>query len=48
MLVYYESCDDIMDAIRREKYLKGKKREFKLGLNNEFNTQWKDLYDEIM
>ena len=47
MLVYYEICDDINEAIKREKYLKGKKREFKLQLINAFNPEWKDLYDEI-
>ena len=47
MLVYYEICDEINEAIKREKYLKGKKREVKLQLINAFNPEWKDLYDEI-
>ncbi len=47
MLVYYEICDDINEAIKREKYLKGKKREFKLQLITAFNPEWKDLYDEF-
>ena len=47
MLVYYEVFEDIAEAIKREKYLKGKKREFKLKIINSFNPQWRDLYDEI-
>ena len=48
MLVYYEIFDDIRDAILREKYLKGKKREFKIRLIENFNPQWRDLYGEIL
>lgn len=47
MLVYYEVFEDIREAIAREKYLKGKKRTFKLKIINGFNPQWRDLYDEI-
>ena len=47
MLVYYEVFEDIRGAITREKYLKGKKRAFKLKIINSFNPQWRDLYDEI-
>ena len=47
MLVYYEVFEDIREAIIREKYLKGKKRAFKLKIINSFNPQWRDLYDEI-
>ena len=46
-LVYYEMFDDIINAITREKYLKGKKRDFKLSLINNFNPEWKDLYEDI-
>ena len=46
-LVYYEIFDSIENAILREKYLKGKKREFKIALIDEFNNSWRDLYDEI-
>ena len=48
MLVYYEIFGDINEAILREKYLKGKKREFKIKLIEDFNPQWRDLYDEIL
>ena len=47
-LVYYEIFDDIESAITREKYLKGKKRDFKISLIENFNPTWKDLYDEII
>ena len=47
MLVYYEVFEDIREAIAREKYLKGKKRAFKLKIINSFNPQWRDLYDEV-
>lgn len=47
ILVYYELFEDIREAIAREKYLKGKKRAFKLKIINSFNPQWRDLYDEI-
>lgn len=47
MLVYYEVFEDIREAIAREKYLKGKKRTFKLKIINSFNPQWRDLYDEV-
>ena len=47
-LVYFESTDNIESAIQREKYLKGKSRQFKNKLINNFNPQWKDLYDNII
>lgn len=47
-LIYYEVYDDIGTAISREKYLKGKKREFKINLIETINKDWKDLYDEII
>ena len=47
-LVYFEYFDDIEQAINREKYLKGKKREYKLSLINNMNNAWKDLYDDII
>ena len=46
-LVYYEANGDIKAMIEREKYLKGKKRDFKIALIEKFNPQWRDLYDEI-
>lgn len=42
-LVYFEISDDILVAIRREKQLKGWRREWKTQLIDEFNSQWDDL-----
>jgi len=47
-LVYYEVFDSITEAIRREKYIKGKKREFKINLIEGMNKEWRDLYEEIL
>ena len=47
-LVYYEICDDIETAINREKFLKGKTREYKRELITQMNYQWKDLYEDII
>lgn len=46
-LVYYEVFEDIENAIIREKYLKGKKRELKNSLISNFNPDWNDLFDFI-
>lgn len=46
-LVYYEIFDDIESAILREKYLKGKKREYKNTLINERNPLWEDLFNTL-
>ncbi len=42
-LVYIEQCENINVAIEREKYLKGKKRQFKIDLINSQNPLWEDL-----
>ena len=47
-LVYFEQCDYITGAIEREKYLKGKKRQFKINLINNKNPQWHDLYPQLI
>ncbi len=47
-LVYYEVIENIETAILREKYLKGKKREYKIRLVETMNPMWKDLYDNIV
>ncbi|STQ86898.1 Eco57I restriction-modification methylase domain-containing protein [Helicobacter muridarum] len=46
-LVYFESFDSITQAIEREKYLKGKKRDFKEKLINTINPKWLDLYEYL-
>ncbi len=42
-LVYCESCNSIVDAIRREKQLKAWRRAWKEDLIKSINPQWKDL-----
>ena len=43
VLVYYETFDDIAQAIRREKRLKKYKREWKMNLIQQHNVEWRDL-----
>ena len=46
-LIYYEHFNDINDAIKREKQIKGWLRIKKESLINEFNPEWKFLNNEI-
>ena len=45
-LVYYEGFETIVEAIAREKYIKGKSRKWKIALVSSKNPEWRDLYDE--
>ena len=47
-LVYYEVFDDIDEAIKREKQLKGGSRQKKLDLITKVNPMFKDLYEGII
>jgi putative endonuclease len=47
-LVYYEIFDSIVDAIAREKQLKGGSRKKKESLINKFNPEWKDLFEVLV
>ena len=47
-LVYYEYFCNIEDAIFMEKKLKSGSRQKKEELINNFNPEWRDLYEEIM
>jgi len=47
-LVYYETIDNVEQAILREKQIKGGSRKKKLDLINKFNKDWKDLYEDII
>lgn len=47
-LVYYETCEDVLAAIAREKQLKGGSRHKKIELINAFNPTWNDLYESIV
>ena len=42
--VYYETTNSIQSAIEREKQIKAGSRKKKEDLINEFNPDWKDLY----
>ena len=47
-LVYYETTNDIESAIRREKQLKKWNRKWKLELIKKNNSEWEDLYFELI
>jgi len=47
-LVYYEIFQDPGNAIKREKRIKFYKRKWKIGLIEESNPGWKDLYKELV
>jgi len=46
-LVYYETGDNILAVIEREKQIKSWVRKKKVALINAFNPDWHDLYNEI-
>lgn len=48
IIVYYEMIDLIIDAIAREKQIKGGSRAKKVALINSINPDWVDLYPEIL
>ena len=45
-LIYFEQYDSIDLAIDREKQIKGYSREKKKALVNQFNKEWKELYND--
>lgn len=47
-LVYYETYDDVRNAIQREKQIKGGSRKNKIALIESVNPEWKDLADETI
>ena len=46
-LVYFEVFNNVDDAIRREKQIKGWLRKKKITLIESINPQWKDLSDGL-
>jgi putative endonuclease len=46
-LVWFETYDDPINVITREKELKKWRRAWKLRLIEQLNPQWVDLYDQI-
>jgi putative endonuclease len=47
-LVYYESFQEIGDAIFREKQLKAGSRQKKIDLIVSINKEWTDLYNSLL
>jgi len=46
-LVYFEIIDNIREAIKREKQIKGGSRKNKVDLINRSNPGWRDLSDDL-
>ena len=46
-LVYFETHNDMEEALDRERYLRLSHRRWKLDLIEAFNPDWRDLYPEI-
>ncbi len=46
-LVWFESYEDREAALRREKQIKGWKRDWKINLIETQNRHWIDLYDNL-
>jgi putative endonuclease len=46
-LIYYEECADAINAIKREKQIKGGSRAKKLELINGLNPTWKDMFADL-
>lgn len=44
-LMYFEQYEDISEAIKREKQLKGWRRDWKLKLIEDNNPRWEDIFD---
>ena len=47
-LVYYEECNDIIEAITRERRIKKWNRKWKTELIEQSNPEWKDLYPDMI
>lgn len=47
-LVYYEVHENAESALAREKKIKKWRRAWKLGLIEENNPEWRDLYEDIL
>ncbi len=48
ILVYFEETSDVMSAIAREKQLKNWHRQWKINLIQSKNSEWRDLYEDIV
>ncbi len=47
-LVYFETFEDMVSAIAREKQIKGGSRSKKLKLVEGSNPQWRDLFEDLI
>lgn len=47
-LIYYELFEDMVNAITREKQIKGWLRNKKIAMIEKTNLDWNDLYDSII
>ena len=47
-LVYFETFEDIRDAVIREREIKEWKRKWKTELIQSVNPYWRDLYEDIL
>ena len=47
LLVYFEMCEDMIDAIAKEKALKGITRAKKIALIESVNPDWEDLAKKL-
>ena len=47
LLVWFEYCDDVINAITREKELKKWRRDWKINLIERTNPEWVDLYASL-
>ena len=47
-LVYYEVHENAESALKREKRIKRWRRAWKLGLIEDSNPEWRDLYEDIL
>lgn len=45
-LVYYDETNDVIEAIAKEKQIKGWLRKKKIALIESMNPEWKDLSDD--
>ena len=48
LLVWYELYGAMVDAIAREKQIKSGSRQKKIGLIEQFNPAWQDLYETLV
>ena len=47
-LVYYEKHKSLEEAVKREKQLKKWRRQWKMALIEKHNSEWQDLFGEVI